>query len=259
MSNKLKELSQFRFKIEQPALEQILKSIDCFAEEVTIKLDKNGLKFETMDPSHVALISGELPHSMFEIYEVDRDVKFGIVVDEILKIVKDFDRTESIEIKLLPNAKSIQLSRKEVKYKVRILERSDPIDIPKPKLDFNASISLDSETGVSQFTKYLKKILTVSPHITINTTKQKGFFRGSGDMGEVTIDFERGMDWLDDVSSKTKKAESTYSLEYLNPYIKTISKLKTRFDYDTQNPIRIRSEISKVGRLDFYLAPRVDT
>jgi len=258
MSNKLKELSQFRFKIEQPALEQILKSIDCVAEEVTIKLDKNGLKFETMDASHVALITGELPHSMFEIYEVDRDVKFGIVVDEILKIVKDFDRTESIEIKLLPNGTSVQLSRKEVKYKVRILERSDPIDIPKPKLDFNASISLDSETGVNQFTKYLKKILTVSPHITINTTKQKGFFRGSGDMGEVTIDFERGMDWLDDVSSKTKKAESTYTLEYLQPYIKTISKLKTRFDYDTKKPIRIQSEISKVGRLDFYLAPRVE-
>ncbi|GEM_PF-6453061 len=257
MSNKLKELSQFRFKIEQPALEQILKSIDCFAEEVTIKLDKNGLKFETMDASHVALISGELPNSLFEIYEVDKDVKFGIVVDEILNIVKDFDRTETIEIKLLPNATSIQLSRKEVKYKVRILERSDT-EIPTPKLTFNATISLDSETGVSQFTKYLKKILTVSPYITINTTRQKGFFRGSGDIGEVTIDFEQGMDWLDKVNSKTKKAESTYSLEYLQPYFKTISKLKTRFDYDTKMPIRIQSEISKVGRLDFYLAPRVE-
>ena len=59
------------------------------------------------------------------------------------------------------------------------------------------------------------------------------------------------------------KADSsgTYSLEYLNPIVKAVgTSVETiTCEFSTEKPLRIEFKVANIGRIHFYLAPRVES
>ena len=236
-------------------LKAIISAISTLVEEATFVANAEGITFRGMDPSHVALIDISWPNSAFEKYECDNDIKFGVRVDEFSKLIKRAEKQDSIEIGISEDNMLLVTIGKNKKYKMRLIESSSS-DTPLPKIPYDAKIGLTS----SAFDKILGDVQVVSDYLTIKATTSKAEFSGKGDSGEVVIDLEKGMEQLTDISVK-QESTGTYSLEYLNPVVKAVGTTagSVTCEYSSAKPLRIEFKVANIGRIHFYLAPRVES
>ena len=233
----------------------VISAVSTLVEEATFEATVEGISFRGMDPSHVALIDINWPNSAFEKYNCDSDIKFGVRIDEFSKLIKRADKSNAIEINISDDNMLLVTIGTKKKYKMRLIE-SSASDTPLPKIPYDSAISLTS----SAFDKILGDVQVVSDYLTINTTENQAEFFGKGDSGEVNIVLENGKGEITDLDVKAK-CTGTYSLEYLNPIIKAVgSTVETvTCEFSTAKPLRIEFKVANLGRIHFYLAPRVES
>lgn len=237
------------------SLKAIISAISTLVEEATFVATAEGITFRGMDPSHVALIDISWPNSAFEKYQCGDNIKFGVRIDELSKLIKRANKKDSIEIGISSdNMLTVQVGKTK-KYKIRLIESSST-DTPLPKISYDAKIELNS----SLFDKILGDVQVVSDYLTIKSFSPKVEFSGKGDLGEVTINMDKHQDEIIEVNSKDVVI-GTYSLEYLNPVVKAVGTTANSItcEYSTAKPLRMEFKITNIGRIHFYLAPRVDS
>ena len=236
-------------------LKAIISAISTLVEEATFVANAEGITFRGMDPSHVALIDISWPNSAFEKYECDSDVKFGVRIDEFSKLIKRAEKKDSIEINISEDKMLLVAIGKNKKYKMRLIE-SSASDTPLPKIPYDAKIELST----AAFDKILGDVQVVSDYLTIHATESKAEFSGKGDSGEVVIELEENMEEIEDLSIK-EDCTGTYSLEYLNPVVKAVGTTAGTIicEYSSAKPLRIEFKVANIGRIHFYLAPRVES
>lgn len=235
-------------------LKAIISAISTLVEEATFVATAEGITFRGMDPSHVALIDISWPNSAFEKYECDDDVKFGVRIDEFSKIIRRADKKDDIRISI-EDGKLLVIIGKGKKYKMRLIE-SSATDTPLPKITYDAKIVVSSST----FDKILGDVNVVSEYLTISTTNSSGEFSGKGESGEVAITVSMQDDEISEISSEQDSA-GTYSLEYLTPLVKAVGGAAgvTTCEFSTAKPLRIEFKVANIGRIHFYLAPRIES
>ncbi len=235
-------------------LKAIISAISTLVEEATFVANTDGITFRGMDPSHVALIDISWPNSAFEKYECDGDIKFGVRIDELSKLIKRANKKDCIEIRISNDNMLLIKIGKIKEYKIRLIE-SSAVDTPLPKISYDAKIELTS----AAFDKILGDVQVVSDYLTLKSSSPKVEFSGKGDSGEVLINIEKQMDEVIDIRS-TDTVVGTYSLEYLNPVVKAVGNTADSItcEYSTAKPLRMEFRITNIGRIHFYLAPRVE-
>jgi len=233
----------------------VISSITTLVEEATFEATVEGITFRGMDPSHVALIDISWPNSAFEKYNCDSDIKFGVRVDEFSKVIKRAEKKESIEISISDDNMLQILIGKNKKWSMRLIEGSAS-DTPLPKISYDSKIGLSSST----FDKILGDIDVVSDYLSIKTATNNAEFSGKGDSGEAVINFEKGMEGLEEITVN-QECTGTYSLEYLNPIVKAMGSTSDSIicEFSSGKPLRIEFKVSNIGRIHFYLAPRVES
>ena len=144
---------------------------------------------------------------------------------------------------------------KNKKYKIRLIE-SSASDTPLPKIPYDAKIELSS----TAFDKILGDVQVVSDYLTMIATESKAEFSGKGDSGEVVIELQKGIEDVQDLSVK-QESTGTYSLEYLTPVVKAVGTTTGSItcEYSSAKPLRIEFKVGNIGRIHFYLAPRVES
>ena len=145
--------------------------------------------------------------------------------------------------------------RKNKKYKMRLIE-SAASDTPLPKIPYDVKISLPSST----FDKILGDVQVVSDYLIITSSGSQAEFSGKGDSGEVKINLEKASDQLTELEIG-QDGHGQYSLEYLNPIVKAVgaSVESVTCEFSTEKPLRIEFKVANIGRIHFYLAPRVES
>ncbi len=234
----------------------VISAISTLVEEATFEATGEGIAFRGMDPSHVALIDISWPNSAFEKYVCDEDVKFGVRIDEFSKLIKRSDKKDNIEISISEDKLLLVTIGKNKKYKMRLIE-SSATDTPLPKITYNAKVAVTS----SEFDKILGDIQVVSEYLTINANPTTAEFSGRGDSGEAIITLEKGMPGMPEIEVK-EDSNATYSLEYLNSIVKAISSTVADTvvcEYSSKMPLRLEFKVANIGRIHFYLAPRVES
>jgi proliferating cell nuclear antigen len=227
----------------------VTSAISTLVDEATFEATVEGISFRGMDPSHVALIDIQWPNSTFDVYECDSSIKFGVRVDEFSKLIKRGDKKDQVEISVTDDSKLvIKLSNGyKREYRMRLIESSSS-STPLPKLNFNSKIVL---TG-SAFDKILSDIQVVSEYISLQTDSNKVNFSGKGDSGEAEIVLASGNEGLE-------SSTATYSLDYLSKITKAIGTVGSSIaaEYSSKMPLRLEFRVANIGRIHFYLAPRV--
>jgi proliferating cell nuclear antigen len=233
----------------------VISAISTLVEEATFEATVEGISFRGMDPSHVALIDISWPNTAFERYECDGDIKFGVRIDEFSKLIKRADKSSAIEINISDDNMLLVTIGKNKKYKMRLIE-SSASDTPLPKIPYDTKISLTT----SSFDKVLGDVQVVSDYLTIDATELQAEFSGKGDSGEVNIILEQNKDELTELDVKAGSS-GTYSLEYLNPIVKAVgTSVETiTCEFSTEKPLRVEFKVANIGRIHFYLAPRVES
>ena len=144
---------------------------------------------------------------------------------------------------------------KNKKYKMRLIE-SSVSDTPLPKITYDSKIALSS----TELDKILGDIEVVSDYLSIKTTSKNVEFSGKGDSGEAIINLEKDTEELEEISV-TQESTGTYSLEYLNPIVKAMGGTAGSIicEFSSAKPLRIEFKVTNIGRIHFYLAPRVES
>ncbi len=235
-------------------LKAIISAISTLVEEATFVANAEGITFRGMDPSHVALIDISWPNSAFEKYECDSDIKFGVRIDEFSKLIKRAEKKDSIEIGISEDNMLLVTIGKNKKYKMRLIE-SSATDTPLPKIPYDAKIELST----TAFDKILGDVQVVSDYLTIKAAESSAEFSGKGDSGEVVINLEKDNEEIQDLTVK-EDSDGTYSLEYLNPVVKAVGTTAGTItcEFSSAKPLRIEFKVANIGRIHFYLAPRVE-
>ena len=233
----------------------VISAVSTLVEEATFEATVEGISFRGMDPSHVALIDINWPNSAFEKYDCDGDIKFGVRIDEFSKLIKRADQDNQIEISISDDNMLLVTIGKNKKYKMRLIE-SSASDTPLPKISYDSKITLLS----SRLDKILGDIDVVSDYLSIKTTPKNVEFSGKGDAGEATISLEKGTEELQEISV-SQESSGTYSLEYLDPIVKAVGGTADSIicEFSTEKPLRIEFKVTNIGRIHFYLAPRVES
>jgi len=233
----------------------VTSAISTLVDEATFEATVEGIFFRGMDPSHVALIDIHWPNSAFEAYECDSTVKFGVRVDGFSKLIRRADKKDALEVTLgddsMLHIKIFNTYRKE--YKMRLIEGSAS-STPLPKLNFNCKIVLTA----SAFDKILSDVQVISEYISIESKQKQVQFLGKGDSGEANIILESGSEGLEELSTQGDN-KATYSLDYLSKITKAVSTVggSVAAEYSTKMPLRLEFRVANMGRIHFYLAPRV--
>ena len=76
----------------------------------------------------------------------------------------------------------------------------------------------------------------------------------------AAIEDEALSKYIEEISSKSD-SEGTYSLEYLNPVVKAVGSNAgfITCEFSSAKPLRIEFKVANIGRIHFYLAPRVES
>ncbi len=236
-------------------LKAIISAISTLVDEATFVATSEGITFRGMDPSHVALIDISWPNSAFEAYECDGDIKFGVRIDEFSKLIKRADKNDSIQINISDDNMLLVTIGKNKKYKMRLIE-STATDTPLPKIPYDSKISVQ----LAKFDKIIGDVQVVSEFLTIQTSGTNAVFAGKGDSGEVNITFEKDEEDEDEEVTTKEDSSGTYDLEYLNSVVKAVRNAAgvITCEFSSAKPLRIEFKISNIGRIHFYLAPRVE-
>jgi len=218
-----------------------------------LTFDVEGVTTRLMDASHVALLDVSMPNSMFEKYNVESEFNVGVRADELEKMIDMFDDKSSITLTRTEDNLLI-LSNRNEKYTLRLIE-AQKNDQPIPRTNFDAKIVFDQEITTKDFIKQLQKINKISDYITFETVNNNKFtMSGKGDIGNAEASYERGQISINNNCDTT----TTYSLEYILPFLKTVKDQPVTLEYSERKPLKIEAKIQNVGRLNFYLAPRVE-
>ena len=234
----------------------ITSAISTLVDEATFEATVEGISFRGMDPSHVALIDIHWPNSAFELYNCDTAVKFGVRVDEFSKLIKRTEKKDTIEVTVQPDSVLfIKISNNNYKkeYKVRLIETS-AASTPLPKLNFNSKIVMST----TAFDKILSDIQVISEYLSIESKHNQVEFSGKGDSGEANIILESGSEGLEELKTQ-EDSKATYSLDYLSKITKAVSTAggSVAAEYSSKMPLRLEFRVANMGRIHFYLAPRV--
>jgi proliferating cell nuclear antigen len=233
----------------------VISAISTLVDEATFEATVEGISFRGMDPSHVALIDIHWPNSAFEAYECDTALKFGVRVDEFSKMIRRADKKDAVEITVgddsMLHIKISNSYRRE--YKMRLIE-SSASSTPLPKLTFNSKVVLTA----GAFDKILSDVQIISEYISIESEPKKVEFSGKGDSGEADIILDSGSEGLEELTIQ-EDSKATYSLDYLSKITKAVSTVggSIAAEYSSKMPLRLEFRVANVGRIHFYLAPRV--
>ena len=235
----------------------VVAAISALVEEATFEATAEGLTFRAMDPSHVALVDLNWPNSAFEKYTCDKQFKFTIRVEDLVKLIKRAEPKDSVEISS-SNGQTLVLRMKngyKREFQIHLIESSyDPT--PLPKLSFNTKMLVIHET----FGRILSDISAVADHVTIDSSASKMVFSGKSDRGSASITLDKANPDLSELDVK-ESSKATYGIDYLLNINKAAGSASPNIqcEYSSKMPMKLEFKLGESGGgMSFYLAPRID-
>lgn len=248
----------FRMKMADAKLwRNLIEAISTLIDEANFDVDEKGIRLKAMDPSHVAMVDFEWPKTIFDEYICDEPIKLCININEILKFLKRIAGDESIELSVDPKSSRLNMILKGRYTRTFNMATLEPVaeEVPAPKISFNAMAKITTAC----LRNAMADVATVSDHIQFEMTADKLVMRASGYIGSASVEVERDSEEL--LSLKVEEAsKATFSLNYLSETVKAaynISDIVT-VEFSTDMPIRLDFEMPQEGKLQYYLAPRIE-
>lgn len=246
----------FNIKIDDAKLfKDCVDSLVTLIDEGEFNISKDGIKLRAMDPSQIAMVDFNLPKSAFESYDIAKEIKLGLSIDDLSKITARCRPGDSLELKLDDSESRIELifkGKSRRKFNLPLLDISGVVP-NAPKIQFDATVKISGNI----LKESLKDASLVSSHVILSADS-KGFeIKAHGDKGDVLIESSK-----EEVLAEhtiNKDAKSMYPLEYLNDMLKTTSPESiVTIELKTDVPLKINYNIGEAS-VTYFLAPRIES
>jgi len=240
---------------------EYLETLNTVTVEPIFKVNEDGLKVETMDPSHVALIIFELPCAYFDTWRVDEEKTFSVNLSDVLKAIKKLGKRESLRVELMePNDSENErlvltvLGEIERKKTIPCLEVIEE-EIPTPRIHFKSKIRMT----ISSLKQIVEDFNGNQEYFKIVTEYNTDMvrFSNTGDAYQDEVTMDKHHDHILELNIQ-EDTTTSYSSHYLLQLIKKAYKIceVVTIDYSTDMPLRMDLEIP-MGSIRFFLAPAI--
>ena len=235
-----------------------ISAISKVVSETTLKITQEGIRIRTMDEAKIVLVDFFIPASDFETYEIEREVEFGINLEELAKVMRRAQKEDTLSIEVGESSYSIIYKGKGIRKFT--LPQLDIVgeELPETELEFDVRAELESVV----YRELVKDLEPIADTVIFIAEPNALRVEALSDLGEaeVIIPEEVGIMMSYEVKngSEEQPPKSSYGVEHLT-YISTASQVAQRatIEFSNQMPLRVTFSIGEGGRLAYLVAPRI--
>ena len=231
-------------------LRESMASIAELIDEAELVIRQDGIKLISSDRAVVVVVDFFLDKSGFREYNYNTDMRAGVNLLNLLRILKRAGTDDIMEIKVDNKIELKFKGSSSRKFTLPIIDVSKEELPPIDKLDFASLFEIGSDI----FSNAIDDADLVSDTLLFLTADNKVIINADSDQSAVELEITALKDFKSSESSRAR-----YSIEYLKKIIKAKKMSEfTSIAYSTDFPMRILFSVPGKSRLSFILAPRVE-
>merc|ERR1719436_1287106 len=234
-------------------------------KDVNFDCSEKGLQVQSMDSSHVALVSLLLRESAFSEFKCDRPTSLGMNVDSLGKILKMCGQSDSLKIRHQNEADmvSFQLDGGDddriSDFELKLMQiESEHMEIPEQQYKVVARMPS------SELQKICRDLKEFGETMQVKATKEGITFSVQGDLGVGNVmlkprESEKPEDKV--ILTVHENVTATFALRYLVNFAKAAPLCgQVEIGLGPDAPLLVKYDVERPenGHLQFYLAPKID-
>jgi proliferating cell nuclear antigen len=245
-------------------LKRIFDAVKDLVEDVNLLCTEDGMELQSMDASHVALISATILPDACTVYTCDEPLVLGIKVSIFVKLLKFAEGSDSVILTQGKDTAKLQISfessngGRKSDLEMNLLD-IDTEHLNIPDVEYSCSVKLPS----SDFSRIVRDMATMGDTTLLSIQEEDVTITTKGDMGTAKVTLKE---------DKTSKSEALWTevncstptnmllaLKYLAHFTKAQSISEQVSVYMSNSvPVYIAYDMGDKGSIGYYLAPKVD-
>jgi len=250
---------------EAGLFKKIVEAMRELCKEVNFDCSEKGLSVQSMDSSHVALVSLILRESAFVDFKCDRPTSLGMNIESLAKVFKMCGPSDSLKLRYQNDADTLNFQCESngddriADFDLKLMQiESEHMEIPEQQ--YKVVIKMPS----GEFQKVCRDLREFGETMTVTATKEGVKFSVAGDLGAGNVFIKpRDSDKLDEkvVVTVNENVTSNFALRYLVNFSKAAPLCgSVELGLGPDAPLLVKFELDKAdnGHIQFYLAPKID-
>jgi proliferating cell nuclear antigen len=246
-------------------LKKVVEAMKDLCKDVNFDCSEKGIQVQSMDSSHVALVSLLLRECAFADFKCDRPTSLGMNVESLSKVFKICGPSDSLKLKWQNDADIInfQCENNEddriADFDLKLMQiESEHMEIPEQQ--YKVVVKLPS----SEFQKICRDLKEFGETLQISASKEGIKFSVAGDVGSGNVMLKpREAEKPEDKVTLTvhEPVTATFALRYLVNFSKAAPLCGVvELGLGPDAPLLVRYDLDKAdnGFMQFYLAPKID-
>jgi len=241
---------------------KIVDSIKELTQECNFECTSDGIECQCMDNSHVSLVKLRLNKDGFEEFTCKDDIRLGLNLTNLSKILKCSGSKDSLEI-CAEDTENITFSfvnpqeDKCSTFKLKLFD-IDGEHLGIPDTDYSCTVKMPS----SEFSKICRDLTVLGDAVKISASKAGVQFEAKGDIGSGEMLFKQNQDTNDEKGVSVDISEDvsqSFALRYLSSFSKAqVLSSQVTLSMSDGVPLMVEYGISDLGSIRFFLAPKVE-
>jgi len=246
-------------------LKRVIDAMKDLCKDVNFDCSEKGLQVQSMDSSHVALVSLLLRESAFAEFKCDRPTSLGMNIDSLSKIFKMCGPSDSLKLKWQNDADTVNFQCESgeedriADFDLKLMQiESEHMEIPEQQYKVIARLPS------AEFQKICRDLKEFGETMQISASKEGIRFSVQGDVGSGNVMLKpREAEKADDKVTLTvhEPVTATFALRYLVTFAKAAPLCGTvELGLGPDAPLLVKYHLDKDenGFMQFYLAPKID-
>jgi len=237
-------------KLENPKLfADIVGIISELVTEVRLKVTKDGMSVNAIDPANVAMVYFKIPNDLFSEFLIEKDQVLGVNLESLKAVLRRCGPGSSLTIEKFENTLKLGIQDRIRRDFTLALIDIESEEKEMPEWEFKSVVKMDSES----FIEVIEDCSVVADACTFHAQPNKFTIEAHGPLNSARAEFS-----TDEVEIHSDESKARFSLEYLNKFIKG-GKISSRvtINFSDNHPMRINFPTGNV-LLSFILAPRIE-
>jgi len=233
-------------------LKEPINIISELVTEVKINLNKDCIELVAMDSANVAMIIFKLLSSNFIEYDLKKEEKIAVNLENLKQILRRAKSSDSISLELdkEKNRLRIVIKGENTRTFNLALINIDKDEQKVPKLNFSARVELNSLV----FNEAIEDMDIVSDSVNLAIAEKKFVVMADGSLSNAKVEMLKS----DETNILGNDVKAKYAIEYLKKMMKA-GKLSNNVvvQFDKDYPLKLDYIVKDKMQLSFILAPRV--
>merc|ERR1712165_616808 len=246
-------------------LKKVVDAMKDLCKDVNFDCSEKGLQVQSMDSSHVALVSLLLRESAFADFKCDRPTSLGMNVDSLAKILKMCGPTDSLKVRWQGGADTLNFQCESgeedriADFDLKLMQiESEHMEIPEQHYKVVAKLPS------AEFQKICRDLKEFGETMQMKASKEGITFSVQGDIGAGNVMLKpREAEKPEEKVTLTvhEPVTATFALRYLVNFAKAAPLCGTvELGLGPDAPLLVKYDIEAAdnGHMQFYLAPKID-